>query len=137
MAGLPRLAGGEGPAEACRGDGGRPDPTAPGRRGSEAAPNGSSRSPPLRLGVGSASGWTSAGGWPCRMHSIPIRETSRPVAAAAWPGPLRRTERKQQSAPRRLRSELRAGLARWIGFYNAGRPHSALAGLTPDEAYWG
>ena len=34
-------------------------------------------------------------------------------------------------------SELRAGLARWIGFYNAGRPHSALAGLTPDEAYWG
>jgi putative transposase len=34
-------------------------------------------------------------------------------------------------------SELRAGLARWIGFHNAGRPHSALAGLTPDEAYWG
>ena len=32
-------------------------------------------------------------------------------------------------------SELRAGLARWIGYYNAGRPHSALAGRTPDEAY--
>ena len=32
-------------------------------------------------------------------------------------------------------SELRAGLARWIGYYNADRPHSALAGRTPDEAY--
>lgn len=32
-------------------------------------------------------------------------------------------------------SELRAGLARWIDYYNAGRPHSALAGRTPDEAY--
>jgi len=32
-------------------------------------------------------------------------------------------------------SELRAGLAKWIGYYNAGRPHSALAGRTPDEAY--
>ena len=32
-------------------------------------------------------------------------------------------------------SELRTGLTRWIGYYNADRPHSALAGLTPDEAY--
>jgi putative transposase len=32
-------------------------------------------------------------------------------------------------------SELRAGLARWVGYYDAGRPHSALAGRTPDEAY--
>jgi putative transposase len=32
-------------------------------------------------------------------------------------------------------SELRAGLANWIGYYNARRPHSALAGRTPDEAY--
>lgn len=32
-------------------------------------------------------------------------------------------------------SELRAGLARWIGYYNGRRPHSALHGLTPDEAY--
>jgi putative transposase len=32
-------------------------------------------------------------------------------------------------------SELRAGLTRWIGYYNAHRPHSALGGLTPDEAY--
>ena len=32
-------------------------------------------------------------------------------------------------------SELRAGLAKWIGYYNAARPHSALAGQTPDEAY--
>jgi putative transposase len=32
-------------------------------------------------------------------------------------------------------SELRAGLSKWIGYYNAGRPHSALAGRAPDEAY--
>ena len=32
-------------------------------------------------------------------------------------------------------SELRAGLMRWIGYYNARRPHSTLAGRTPDEAY--
>jgi len=32
-------------------------------------------------------------------------------------------------------SELRAGLVRWIAYYNAHRPHSALAGQTPDEAY--
>ncbi len=34
-------------------------------------------------------------------------------------------------------SELRAGLAKWIGYYNTRRPHSALAGHTPDEAYGG
>ena len=33
-------------------------------------------------------------------------------------------------------SELRTGLACWIGYYNARRPHSTLAGRTPDEAYW-
>jgi putative transposase len=32
-------------------------------------------------------------------------------------------------------SELQAGLKAWIGLYNARRPHSALAGGTPDEAY--
>jgi putative transposase len=32
-------------------------------------------------------------------------------------------------------SELRAGLTKWIGYYNAARPHSALGGRTPDEAY--
>jgi putative transposase len=32
-------------------------------------------------------------------------------------------------------SELRAGLVKWIGYYNERRPHSALAGRTPDEAY--
>jgi len=32
-------------------------------------------------------------------------------------------------------SELRAGLSWWIGYYNARRPHSTLAGQTPDEAY--
>jgi putative transposase len=32
-------------------------------------------------------------------------------------------------------SELRQGLGRWISFYNAQRPHSALAGRTPDEVY--
>jgi putative transposase len=33
-------------------------------------------------------------------------------------------------------SELRAGLARWVAYYNAHRPHSGLAGQTPDEAYY-
>jgi putative transposase len=32
-------------------------------------------------------------------------------------------------------TELRDGLRRWIDFYNTGRPHSSLAGRTPDEAY--
>jgi len=32
-------------------------------------------------------------------------------------------------------SEARAGLGHWIGYYNAARPHSALSGRTPDEAY--
>ncbi len=32
-------------------------------------------------------------------------------------------------------SELRAGLARWITYYNGHRPHSALAGAMPDEVY--
>jgi putative transposase len=32
-------------------------------------------------------------------------------------------------------SELRAGLARWVTFYNARRPHSVFAGRTPDEVY--
>ena len=32
-------------------------------------------------------------------------------------------------------SELRAGLGRWISYYNAARSHSALGGTTPDEAY--
>jgi putative transposase len=32
-------------------------------------------------------------------------------------------------------SELRAGLSWWIGYYNERRPHSTLAGCTPDEAY--
>ena len=32
-------------------------------------------------------------------------------------------------------SELRAGLTKWIGYYNANRPHSRLGGQTPDEAY--
>ena len=32
-------------------------------------------------------------------------------------------------------SELRVGLAAWIGYYNARRSHSSLNGKTPDEAY--
>ena len=32
-------------------------------------------------------------------------------------------------------SELRAGLSRRIGYYNARRSHSSLAGRTPDKAY--
>ena len=32
-------------------------------------------------------------------------------------------------------SELRAGLSKWIGYYNTRRSHSTLDGRTPDEAY--
>ena len=32
-------------------------------------------------------------------------------------------------------SELRDGLSQWINYYNTRRPHSTLAGRTPDEAY--
>ena len=32
---------------------------------------------------------------------------------------------------------LHAGLAQWVGHYNSMRPHSALGGRTPDEAYHG
>jgi len=32
-------------------------------------------------------------------------------------------------------SEARMGIGRWIGYYNADRPHSALAGRTPNELY--
>ena len=32
-------------------------------------------------------------------------------------------------------SELRAGLLGGTGFYNTRRPHPALGGLNPDEAY--
>ena len=31
--------------------------------------------------------------------------------------------------------EARAGIGRWIDFYNRRRPHSSLGGRTPDEAY--
>ena len=34
-------------------------------------------------------------------------------------------------------SEARAGLRRWINYYNAERPHSALGGRTPAEAHAG
>ena len=33
-------------------------------------------------------------------------------------------------------SELRAGLTWWINYYNTRRPHSMLAGRTPDDTYW-
>ena len=34
-------------------------------------------------------------------------------------------------------SEARAGIRRWMRYYNAERPHSSLGGRTPDEAYAG
>ena len=33
-------------------------------------------------------------------------------------------------------SQLRAGLTKWINYYNADRPHSTFSGMTPDECYW-
>jgi putative transposase len=34
-------------------------------------------------------------------------------------------------------TEARMGIGMWMKFYGTQRPHSALAGLTPDEAYAG
>ena len=34
-------------------------------------------------------------------------------------------------------SAARAGIGRWINFYNTQRPHSALGGKTPVEAHHG
>jgi len=34
-------------------------------------------------------------------------------------------------------SEARAGIGKWIGYYNADRPHSALGGRTPGEVHKG
>lgn len=34
-------------------------------------------------------------------------------------------------------SEVRPSLARYLAFYNRGRPHSSLDGRTPEEAYFG
>jgi len=32
--------------------------------------------------------------------------------------------------------EARAGIGRYLGFYNSGRPHSSHGGQTPDEVYF-
>jgi len=32
-------------------------------------------------------------------------------------------------------SEMRAGIGKWLGYYNTERPHSTHGLLTPDEAY--
>jgi putative transposase len=32
-------------------------------------------------------------------------------------------------------SEASTGIGRWVGYYNADRPHSVFAGRTPDEVY--
>ena len=33
-------------------------------------------------------------------------------------------------------SEARTGIGRYLSFYNSRRPHSALDGRTPDQAYF-
>ena len=33
-------------------------------------------------------------------------------------------------------SEAKAGVGKWIGFYNRKRPHSALGGRPPAVVYW-
>lgn len=43
---------------------------------------------------------------------------------------------RQFTSPRLTGLLQRAGLTRWIGYYNAGRPHSALAGQPPQRGIW-
>jgi len=43
--------------------------------------------------------------------------------------------RKQSLAASPSSSDARAGISRWIIYYNTNRPHSTLAGRTLDEAY--
>ncbi|MCE3590253.1 integrase core domain-containing protein, partial [Escherichia coli] len=33
-------------------------------------------------------------------------------------------------------SEARSSIGRYLGFYNARRPHSSLGGRTPDQTYF-
>ena len=33
-------------------------------------------------------------------------------------------------------SEAKAGISKWVEFYNTRRPHKVHRGLTPDAAYW-
>jgi putative transposase len=44
-------------------------------------------------------------------------------------------ERLWRSLKYETGSEARTGIGRWIGYYNADRPHSVFGGRTPDEAY--
>ncbi|WP_369821521.1 integrase core domain-containing protein [Novosphingobium sp. CF614] len=61
------------------------------------------------------------------------RRTAPRSVRRRWP------RRSPKSTGRLLRwwtgSKLRAGLGRWITYYNTQRPHSGLAGRTRVEAY--
>src|SRR3954468_22301177 len=84
MAGSPRVEDGEQEAAGCRGDGGKPGPTAPGRRGHEPASSGRSRLPPLRRMICTAWGKTSAGGWPHRLHHLRLTESAHHTGSGRW-----------------------------------------------------
>jgi transposase InsO family protein len=43
--------------------------------------------------------------------------------------------RLKQNVRGQLKTEARFGIGRWIGYYNAARPHSSFGGRTPDEVY--
>lgn len=69
-----------------------------------------------------------------------------PNSGSAWPGsldgqcvyrtPVDLNETQVRLSPyAEACSELLIGLTCWSGYYNAYRPHSGLAGQTPDEAY--
>ena len=45
------------------------------------------------------------------------------------------TETQVEAAEFETGSEAQSAIARWIAYYNTDRPHSALAGGTPDETY--
>ena len=67
-------------------------------------------------------------------HQVEPRELFRQRPALADPGLLFETRHHHAFE---TGSDLRAGLGRWITYYNTQRPHSGLDGRTPVEAIGG
>lgn len=123
--------GGAGPAWAARHVQHRPEPAPdpdPGAASSRALGSRRSSKTPASGSrwMGAAAGWTTLG------------RSLGPVAFAA--SIIERLWRSVKYECVHLHafetgSEARAGIGRWMSYYNAERPHSALGGRTPNKAH--